>query len=43
MDTALIAVVGTLLGVIATHWFQSRAATRQALDRSIVVAAPGVR
>ncbi|MFF5936191.1 hypothetical protein [Streptomyces sp. NPDC012508] len=31
MDTALIAVAGTLLGVIATHWFQSRAAERTAV------------
>ncbi|MEV6328093.1 hypothetical protein [Streptomyces sp. NPDC051909] len=30
MDAALIAVVGTLLGVIATHWFQGRAAERTA-------------
>ncbi|MET8509901.1 hypothetical protein ABZV60_35730 [Streptomyces sp. NPDC004787] len=30
MDAALIAVVGTLLGVVATHWFQGRAAERTA-------------
>ncbi|MFD0142143.1 MULTISPECIES: hypothetical protein [unclassified Streptomyces] len=30
METALIAVAGTLLGVIATHWFESRAAERTA-------------
>ncbi|MFF9014197.1 hypothetical protein ACF09C_14680 [Streptomyces sp. NPDC014870] len=30
METALIAVAGTLLGVIATHWFQSRADARTA-------------
>ncbi|MET9437497.1 hypothetical protein [Streptomyces sp. NPDC006551] len=30
MGTALIAVAGTLLGVIATHWFQGRAAERTA-------------
>ncbi|MEU9994916.1 hypothetical protein [Streptomyces sp. NPDC050848] len=30
MDTALIAVAGTLLGVIATHWFQNRADERTA-------------
>ncbi|MEU9864131.1 hypothetical protein AB0D99_24975 [Streptomyces sp. NPDC047971] len=31
METALIAVVGTLLGVVATHWFQGRAAERTAV------------
>ncbi|MET9376551.1 hypothetical protein ACFYV5_25610 [Streptomyces sp. NPDC003035] len=31
MGTALIAVAGTLLGVIATHWFQGRAAERTAV------------
>ncbi|WP_137990053.1 hypothetical protein [Streptomyces vilmorinianum] len=31
METALIAVIGTLLGVAATHWFQSRAAERTAV------------
>jgi hypothetical protein len=31
METALIAVVGTLLGVVATHWFQGRAAERSAM------------
>ncbi|WP_030746003.1 hypothetical protein [Streptomyces griseus] len=30
MDVALIAVAGTLLGVIATHWFQGRATLRTA-------------
>ncbi|MFJ9810251.1 hypothetical protein ACIRTB_18695 [Streptomyces sp. NPDC101158] len=30
MDAALIAVMGTLLGVVATHWFQGRAAERTA-------------
>lgn len=30
MDAALIAVLGTLLGVAATHWFQTRAAVRTA-------------
>ncbi|MFD7323570.1 hypothetical protein ACFV9D_21145 [Streptomyces sp. NPDC059875] len=30
METALIAVAGTLLGVVATHWFQGRAAERTA-------------
>ncbi|MFJ9828309.1 hypothetical protein ACIRSU_28670 [Streptomyces sp. NPDC101160] len=30
MDAALIAVVGTLLGVVATHWFQGRATERTA-------------
>lgn len=30
MDVALIAVAGTLLGVIATHWFQGRATERTA-------------
>ncbi|MFD0372491.1 hypothetical protein [Streptomyces sp. NPDC059071] len=30
MDAALIAVAGTLLGVVATHWFQGRAAQRTA-------------
>ncbi|MFI8516379.1 hypothetical protein ACIGEZ_00900 [Streptomyces sp. NPDC085481] len=30
MDAALTAVVGTLLGVVATHWFQGRAAERTA-------------
>jgi len=30
MDAALIAVVGTLLGVVATHWFQGRASVRTA-------------
>jgi hypothetical protein len=30
MDVALIAVAGTLLGVIATHWFQRRATERTA-------------
>ncbi|MFJ7069412.1 hypothetical protein [Streptomyces sp. NPDC101115] len=30
MDAALIAVAGTLLGVVATHWFQGRAAERTA-------------
>lgn len=31
METALIAVVGTLLGVFATHWFQSRTTERTAV------------
>ncbi|MFB7373136.1 hypothetical protein ACFC0D_25185 [Streptomyces sp. NPDC056222] len=31
METALIAVVGTLLGVVATHWFQGRATERTAI------------
>jgi hypothetical protein len=30
MDVALIAVMGTLLGVIATHWFQGRTTERTA-------------
>ncbi|MFB7365458.1 hypothetical protein [Streptomyces hydrogenans] len=30
MDVALIAVAGTLLGVIATHWFQGRMTLRTA-------------
>ncbi|WP_369143642.1 hypothetical protein [Streptomyces sp. R44] len=30
MDAALIAVVGTLLGVVFTHWFQGRATERTA-------------
>ncbi|MBX9425863.1 hypothetical protein [Streptomyces lateritius] len=30
MDVALIAVAGTLLGVVATHWFQARATERTA-------------
>ncbi|MET9950879.1 hypothetical protein ABZ135_04925 [Streptomyces sp. NPDC006339] len=30
MDAALIAVAGTLLGVVATHWFQGRTAERTA-------------
>lgn len=30
MDAALIAVVGTLLGVVASHWFQGRATERTA-------------
>ncbi|MER5307985.1 hypothetical protein ABT034_09360 [Streptomyces sp. NPDC002773] len=30
MDVALIAVAGTLLGVIATHWFQARSTERMA-------------
>ncbi|MEU7069138.1 hypothetical protein AB0B30_00100 [Streptomyces narbonensis] len=30
MDVALIAVMGTLLGVVATHWFQGRATERTA-------------
>lgn len=30
MDAALTAVLGTLLGVAATHWFQSRATERTA-------------
>lgn len=30
MDAALIAVAGTLLGVVFTHWFQGRAAERTA-------------
>ncbi|MGW0117324.1 hypothetical protein [Streptomyces sp. NPDC003327] len=30
MDAALIAVLGTLLGVVATHWFQGRATERSA-------------
>lgn len=43
METALIAVVGTLLGVVATHWFQGRggerraALARQALVRQALV------
>ncbi|WP_406860269.1 hypothetical protein ABZO31_07435 [Streptomyces sp. HUAS MG47] len=31
MDAALIAVLGTLLGVAATHWFQSRTTERSAV------------
>ena len=31
METALIAVIGTLLGVFATHWFQSRTTERTAV------------
>ncbi|MFB7448793.1 MULTISPECIES: hypothetical protein [unclassified Streptomyces] len=30
MDAALIAVAGTLLGVVFTHWFQARATERTA-------------
>ncbi|MFJ3901880.1 hypothetical protein [Streptomyces sp. NPDC090025] len=30
MDAALIAVIGTLLGAVATHWFQGRATERTA-------------
>ncbi|MEU7700469.1 hypothetical protein [Streptomyces sp. NPDC039028] len=30
MDVALIAVAGTLLGVIATHWFQGKATEQNA-------------
>ncbi|MFF4170418.1 hypothetical protein [Streptomyces sp. NPDC001744] len=31
MDAALIAVAGTLLGAVFTHWFQGRAAERAAV------------
>ncbi|MFE5487009.1 hypothetical protein [Streptomyces sp. NPDC056527] len=31
METALIAVVGTPLGVVATHWLQGRAVERTAV------------
>ncbi|MEV4945924.1 hypothetical protein [Streptomyces sp. NPDC053755] len=48
METALISVVGPLLGVVATHRCEEERAhhsgeAEEALDRFIASAAPGVR